>query len=118
DAEPLDEVVEPGVLHGVGRLGPAHGQGDGIGLPVGQERGAGGQREGQGEAPAATSHQEVEGDDDERDEADEPGDQEDGAALVGGDLFVHGGWSGAQNWTWTGPRESSSASKYSRSVKP
>ena len=90
DAEALDEVVQPGVLHRVGRMGPAHRQGDPVGLPVGPERGAAGddRRDRRGRrtrrrtrsiAPTTRTTK-----------SDEPGDQQEGAALVGGDLVVHG----------------------------
>src|SRR5581483_10967933 len=88
DAQALDDVVQPCVLHRVGRPRPAQCERDRVGLPVRRERHDDRDQERDDDPDHAEAQQVAQPQRDEQREQDEPADQQRGATLVGGDLVV------------------------------
>ena len=95
DAQPLDDVVQPGVLLRVGGVGAADGERDLVGLPVRREGDDGTDHEGDDRGRDPVAEDEAEGEPDQRHDHHEGDDEQHAAALVRSDEVVHvvGVWS-------------------------
>ncbi len=102
--------MQPLVCHRIGWHGSTHAQGDGIRLPVGNERHDAGEHERDNGTHRAVAHQNTHGHSNQHEYQHETEHQRHRAALVGGDEIV-------QNFTDGGVAAAASASKYSRSAK-